>query len=250
MTEAPLWVALESVDCDPLSTANLFWLTPTQRWTINYPITKPSLSIWDRLKAWFLVHNLDTIPFFPFSITHHFYRAWSSPTSFIAWLEAGLTCACHFYKSTTITPFLTLRETYDLPPSETFKYFQTKNFLMNNAPSDSTSPGFTIFGQACKSDPHRRGLTSNLYAQLLSQISSSPPTYTNEWESDLQLQPEDINWTQIWQATNSASQNIVTLETNYKVLTRWYLVPASFRGCPTLGTRVHIWWECKIARSF
>lgn len=66
MTEAPLWVALESVDCDPLSTANLFWLTPTQRWTINYPITKPSLSIWDRLKAWFLVHNLDTIPFFPF----------------------------------------------------------------------------------------------------------------------------------------------------------------------------------------
>lgn len=133
---------------------------------------------------------------------------------------------------------------------------------MNNVPSDSTSPGFTIFEQVCKSDPHRRGLISDLYAQLLSHISSSPPTYINKWERDLQLQPENINWTQIWQATKSASPNIVALETNYKVLTRWYLVPARsskfssqytshcFRGCPFLGTQVHIWWECKIVRFF
>lgn len=44
-----------------------------------------------------------------------------------------------------------------------------------------------------------------------------PQTYTTKWEKDLQLQSEDINWTQIWQATKSAFPNIVALETNYKV---------------------------------
>lgn len=125
-----------------------------------------------------------------------------------------------------------------------------------------TSPGFTIFELACKCDPHRSGLMSDLYAQLLSHITSSPPTYTNKWEMDLHLQSEDINWTHIWQATKSASPIIVALETNYKVLTRWYLVPDRihkfssqypshcFRGCSALGTHVHIWWECNIVRSF
>lgn len=75
---------------------------------------------------------------------------------------------------------------------------------------------------------------------------------------DLHLQPKDLNWVQIWQAT----PNIVGLETNYKVLTRWYLVPAKiakvspqysshcFHGSNTTGTQAHTWWECPIVSSF
>lgn len=107
-----------------------------------------------------------------------------------------------------------------------FRYLQIKNFLSTNAPSDLTSPNLTVFEKACNNDPHRRGLISDIYTQLLSHNSSSPLTYTTKWETDLQLQPEKINWSQIWNNTKSASPNIVAFETNYKVLTRWYLVPA------------------------
>lgn len=54
----------------------------------------------------------------------------------------------------------------------------------------------------------------------------------------------------------------MSLETNYKVLTRWYLVPTRiskffpqypshyFRGCTVPGSHVHIWWECPKVSSF
>lgn len=76
----------------------------------------------------------------------------------------------------------------------------------------------------------------------------------------LQLNTKD--WAEIWEATKSASQNIVALETNYKVLTRWYLVPAQlakslptyhpncFCGCPDAGMHLHIWCTCPLVQTF
>lgn len=62
----------------------------------------------------------------------------------------------------------------------------------------------------------------------------------------------------IWQFTKSSVFNAVALESNYKVLTRWYLVLSKiaktipsyslncFRGCAEDGTHLHIWWTCHI----
>lgn len=67
---------------------------------------------------------------------------------------------------------------------------------------------------------------------------------------------------QIWSSTKAASPNILALEASYKVLTKWYLVPARvakyvpnysaqcFRGCSELGTLFHIWWLCPKAQIF
>lgn len=121
--ETPLWVALESVDCDPLSTANLLWLTPAQRRTITIPISKHSLSIWDTLKTRFGLQSRHN-PLL--SVLHNtsFYPAWPSPTSFSTW--SGLIQAHHFFKFSNINPFPTLCETNDLPSTETFRYLQIK----------------------------------------------------------------------------------------------------------------------------
>lgn len=40
------------------------------------------------------------------------------------------------------------------------------------------------------------------------------------------MKKEAKGWSEIWEATKSVLQNIVALETNYKVLISWYLVPA------------------------
>lgn len=129
-------------------------------------------------------------------------------------------------------------------------------------PSDSTTQSFSTFEYACKCDPHKRRLVSDLYALLLLHTTSSPHLLQTNGSKDLDLQTDAINWAQIWQATKSASPNIESLETNYKVLTRWYLVPARiskflpqypshcFRECNASGTHIHIWWECPKACIF
>lgn len=56
-------------------------------------------------------------------------------------------------------------------------------------------------------------------------------------------------------------RNISLIESNLKVMTRWYLTPAKlakmyptdprcFRGCQLTGSTAHIWWECPWIRSF
>lgn len=69
-------------------------------------------------------------------------------------------------------------------------------------------------------------------------------------------------WRSIWLATKNSSPNCFALETNFKVLARWYLVPARvakfvpsypeycFRGCTSPGTHFHIWWQCPIVQIF
>lgn len=92
--------------CDPLSTANPLWLPPAQRQTITNPITKHSLSIWDRLRAHFGLQSKYN-PLYSFLNNPSFYPAWTSLSSFNAWSNAELIRSHHFYKSTTITPFAT-----------------------------------------------------------------------------------------------------------------------------------------------
>lgn len=115
--ENPLWVALESVDCDPLSTAYLLWLTPAQSRSINNPITKHSLTIWDRLKTSFGLQSHHN-PLLSFVHNPSFYAAWSSPTSFSTWSNTGLIHAYHFFKSNTIRPSSTLCECSTFQPQK------------------------------------------------------------------------------------------------------------------------------------
>ena len=88
------------------------------------------------------------------------------------------------------------------------------------------------------------------------------PSYVGKWEEDLERTLEISEWNQIWSTTKTASPNIMASEANYKVLTRWHLVPARvakyvqnyspqcFRGCTDLGTYLHIWWSCPKAQTF
>lgn len=73
---------------------------------------------------------------------------------------------------------------------------------------------------------------------------------------------EAEDWVTIWTNTKNSSQNVIASEANYKVLMRWYLVPARiakfipefspncFRGCGDRGTHLHIWWTCPLVQRF
>lgn len=90
----------------------------------------------------------------------------------------------------------------------------------------SAAPQFSHFEHTCKSDPHGRGFLSDLYKRPLEPILT-PQSYIVKWEGDLDLTLEHVDWTHIWEATKLASQNIVALETNHKVLHTVVFAPAS-----------------------
>lgn len=60
----------------------------------------------------------------------------------------------------------------------------------------------------------------------------------------------------------SCSQNVVAMEASYKVLSRWYLVPAwvnkfvsthsptCYRVCGETSMNLHIWWTCPLVHTF
>lgn len=141
----PLWVTINSVECDPLYMAKLLRLAPSTRRTITNPITRHSLSLWDRLKCRFGLQSLHN-PLLSFLHNPSFYPAWSSPSSFPAWSTTDLFCAQTFFTSNS----------YSIPSSELFRYIQIKHFLTLCTPSASSNLDFTQFEQKCKSDPHKQ----------------------------------------------------------------------------------------------
>ena len=105
-------------------------------------------------------------------------------------------------------------------------------------------------------------MISTLYTQLLIDPKYDKPIYVRKWEEDLGRTLDNAEWTKIWSAIKSSLPNVTAMETNYKVLTRWYLVSARvakfapthsalcLRGCSDLGTHLHVWWTCPIVQSF
>lgn len=167
-----------------------------------------------------------------------------------------------FVDSSSFIPFSTLCDIYGLPNSEIFRYLQIKNFFSPFLSTNTPLNKLTNFEVICKDEPHARGLISLLYSQGLTQPNSENPSYVQKWEEDLGKTLESADWNLIWSVTKSASPNVLAVEANYKVLTRWYLVPVRvakytqnysaqcFHGCTELGTYFHVWWTCPIAQNY
>lgn len=259
--EIPLWVFIEASENDPLLISNLLWLDPKDRFKIHNPITKHFLSLWDKLKTKYQLQSPHN-PLLSFIRNPAFYPAWIYPNSFKAWTTSGIQTLNDFIASKSFLSFPSLREKYDLPNSEIFRYLQIKNFYTPFLKGDTPLSQLSIFESICTKDPFAKGTISSLYNQLYGVANLNRPSYVQRWEEDLGRTLEDTDWSNIWLTSKSSSPNILALETNYKVLTRWYLVPARvakyspntsalcFRGCPEIGTHLHIWWTCPVIQTF
>lgn len=85
-----------------------------------------------------------------------------------------------------------------------------------------------------------------------------------KWENDLGKPIAEKDLKLIWYTTAHCSINTATVESNYKLLMRWYLVPQRlaklnpapavsdkcFRDCLSTGTLLHKWWDCPKIKQF
>lgn len=257
----PLWVAIESIDCDPISIDNLLWILPKDRSHLTNPIMKHSLAIWDRFND---SHGLRSKhnPLLSFLGNPAFYPAWKFPKSFSAWSSRKLTRLYKLVTTDTLQTFPMLCKNHELSNNEIFRYLQIKNFFTPLLSLSTSINQMSQFEHICISDPHVRGLISCVYQILITNSNMNIPSYTVKWAQAMGRIFDNNDWSNIWLDTKSSSPNCFALETNFKVLVRWYLVPARiakftpsypnncFKACSSPGTHFHIWWDCPVAQEF
>uniref|UniRef100_A0A8C5QKS0 Reverse transcriptase domain-containing protein n=1 Tax=Leptobrachium leishanense TaxID=445787 RepID=A0A8C5QKS0_9ANUR len=149
-------------------------------------------------------------------------------------------------------------------PLRQYNYLQLQHFINTQIlKTGVTIPTtLTTFETICTSDPPPPHLLSYIYSLLLSARFKALPSYTIKWSSELPrpLTPEE--WSTAFQVTFHSSRALTVQETNYKLLSRWYLTPTRLHAIyPDVspdcwrcqghrGTFLHIWWDCPIIRSF
>lgn len=218
------------------------------------------VKLWDKLRGPFKLKSAHS-PLLSFLDHLKFYPAHANPRSFQIWLRAGLYRICDFTSGTSVKTFSSLQNQAEIPLTEYFRYLQIAHFVCTTIGSHSSLDNFSIFEGICNSDPHAPGLISRLYIHLTSPPANLP-TYAAQWSKDLSIDLDAEDWSGIWSNAKILSHNVIAQEANYKVLMRWYLVPARiskfllnypsvcFRGCGERGTHVHIWWACPIVQEF
>ena len=152
-----------------------------------------------------------------------------------------------------------LQEKYGLPNSEYFRYAQIAHFLESlNRTSDLTTS--TAMEQLSRTFDKHSGHISLIYGLLSS--GTQKMAYMTKWEQDIGMELDMADWSKLVQGASKSYINTSLIEANYKVLMRWYMVPARiasfvpgasprcFRGCSVDCTMYHIWWTCQRVRRF
>lgn len=185
-----------------------------------------------------------------------------SPATFKLWTDANYTTFTSLTQGGAVIPFSSLQRQGVVTPKDQFQYLQLRHCIESWLKKSPLPRQLTAFEQICYLNFHKRGTVSTLYRSLGLPQSLSPPPYARKWEKDLGVPLPQANWKASWESIAHSSYNITTLETNYKILLRWYLTPdrvakfdpsqpdTCFRGCPEKGTFFHTWWTCKVAQAF
>lgn len=142
-----------------------------------------------------------------------------------------------------------------------WRYRQLHHFFEIHGRSIRDISTLTPFEQLFIEEDPIPHLISEMY-RLLGTTENPRTTYIRAWERDLQLDLSTTQLTHLYQLTHSSTMESKTQETNYKILSRWYRVPADlariypsvsdqcWRGCGHRGTLLHIWWECPLIKSY
>uniref|UniRef100_A0A6I8Q4E7 Reverse transcriptase domain-containing protein n=1 Tax=Xenopus tropicalis TaxID=8364 RepID=A0A6I8Q4E7_XENTR len=255
----PKWVTMEEAETLPIKLAATPWTPYVLRPNNLTPMLEQTLNTWDRVKyktkllsPHFPASPLLGNPEFPPGLEGKPFQ----------WCEnRGVKFIKQVYGLTGPLKWERFQQQYAAPQAEIFRYLQVLHYLKSKH-NESNTPPSSYLEIICISYPYSRGVLSKLYQILLEAYSPPNLPYMKAWEGDLGYPLNEDTWIKVWDSTAHSSINTSLPEAGYKVLLRWYLVPARlhkinnayssqcFRGCGEEGTAYHIWWQCPRVQCF
>lgn len=149
-----------------------------------------------------------------------------------------------------------------MPPSDFLQDIQMSHFLKTLPPATSIGRDLTPYEHKCVSTgPLRRSLSCT-YHLLLSDVSSDPPRYLEEWEEDLDLRLRPEEHSKILMLSYHSSNSNKYQEMCFKLMTRWYrtlqilhrIYPQVSDACQRCGNQtgdlMYIYWACRKLLTF
>lgn len=143
-----------------------------------------------------------------------------------------------------------------------WRYRQLHHFFKTQGDSIRDISSLTPFKRLFIAEEPILHMVSELYQLLSSASPAVKPSYIRAWEWDLETVFTPAQLSSLYELTQSSSIDSKTQEINYKILMRWYRVPADlariypptpdqcWRGCSHKGTLLHIWWDCPVIRLY
>lgn len=138
---------------------------------------------------------------------------------------------------------------YHIPSTNTYKY--VTSLIASNPWQTYTGNSRLLKSYATVSNPSG---------------TLSPPSIryilVRQWDRDLNIDLTTEDWKHVHNHIHKGSLNISTQENRYKIFTKWYrtpdrihkfhpnLPPLCWSCNASIGTLLHIWWECPLIQTY
>lgn len=233
------WLNIEKSMC-PESLENLAFLdTPTKEMA---DWTKTTLKIWNKIRSAF------GLPKVLSSLTNIGLMKTFTPNNldsgFRKWSDHGLNYLHQLVKDDNLKTFAQLKNEFDLPRTDFFRYLQLRSFLMTHKDwgklKRSTPIEKFLISQISHGD---KKIISKLYNIFLSTNVHNSEHIRLRWEAEMNKNISLDTWKEICTEAHLATNSNTWKEFKWKVVTRFFRTPAiTSKMGPALGSSC--WRNC------
>uniref|UniRef100_A0A8C5PFE7 Reverse transcriptase domain-containing protein n=1 Tax=Leptobrachium leishanense TaxID=445787 RepID=A0A8C5PFE7_9ANUR len=256
--ENPLWLRMENAYTAPFRVHDLMWFAtlPHQKLEGILPSTSLSLMAW-RLWGRPLLRPFPLLSLAPL----RFLSRTIQDLNLDRWFQLGLTHINQLFTATTIKPFSDLTREFALPASDCFTYLRVKHALTQRGISSFATTDITAFHRLCLGKKVMKKPLSLCYDSLLTANPTKKLPYMIRWDKDLSLNSSEEDWFYATETVYKYTRSTNLRESHLKLLYRWYLTPNRLAYIPgqsgmcwrcgtSIGSILHIFWQCPLLASF
>uniref|UniRef100_A0A8C5WE56 Reverse transcriptase domain-containing protein n=1 Tax=Leptobrachium leishanense TaxID=445787 RepID=A0A8C5WE56_9ANUR len=257
----PQWLSIEAAYMEGHDLTTLLWVPIKDRPRIDSPLasTVLHLKIWDKGFRSFTNHypiSMATpVESFRYLLPHGDYARWA---------QYGVLNLHHFFDAASILPFETLCTKFKVPNAMFLSYMQIHSYLKAQKIFTTLSAKVPLLSETelfCL-DSHSTTKAISMYYRVLNTPQKAVTwTFQKSWERELEQSFTPTQWATAYMFAVGATRCVTLLETQRKILYRWYLTPdrikkyvpnqpdVCWRCSLAQGSMSHIWWHCPTINS-
>lgn len=258
---APGWLHIESSSCSPVSLSALLCssIPLHSPQACQNPVLLHSLKIWSQFRKHYGLVSLSIHApimanrLFPASLLDH---------TFSQWFQSGVLNIKTLFKDGIFMSFDQVRETFDLPSNNFFRYLQVRHFVQSHFTEFPSIPQTSPLDAILEVQPGIRGTISRLYARIFDLETCSLMIVKENWEKDMGVDIADEQWSDILQRIHSTSICARHSLIQFKIVHRLHMSkvklskmypevnPICDRCKQAPATLFHTFWSCSSLTSF